>query len=159
MTQGRDTSSTIQPSKAPGKWAKRHGDYIVRPLTTLTLAALALGAVAFAYDSATAQTPSPQAACAGLDVSLYFEKGKIELNDFSKAVAERIAAEAKACGVREIVAETKVSGKRADAITRTFESMDMKVAFVGPHLMLASASDTVADRTASVRIIVNAQVG
>ncbi|MDP3736943.1 MAG: hypothetical protein Q8R02_06110 [Hyphomonadaceae bacterium] len=128
----------------------------MQPLTTLTLAALALGAAAFAYDSATAQTP---ASCPTHEVSLYFEKGQTQLNDYSKQVADRIAAEAKACGAREIVAETKVSGKRALAITETFEALGVNVVLVGPHLWLVSAGDTVADRTAKVRITVDSQVG
>ena len=131
----------------------------MQPLTAMTLAALALGAGAFCYDSATAQTAPDMSACATQEVSLYFEKGEDKLNDFSKAVAERIASEAKACGITEITAVTRVDAKRADAISRTFAAKGLNVALVGPLLQLASMRDTVEDRAASVRITTNSSVG
>jgi hypothetical protein len=127
----------------------------MQALTAMTIGALVLGAVAFAYDTASADEP----ACAGREASIYFEKGRNEFNDFSKAVVERLAAEAKACGVSQVVAETRVGGKRLDAISNAFEPLGLKVILVGPPRVAPPAGDFVADRAASVRLTMSRDVG
>jgi len=127
----------------------------MQALTAMTIGALILGAAAFAYDTASADERS----CAGREVSVYFEKGKSEFNDFSKAVIERVAAEAKSCGISQVVAETKVDGKRLDAISNAFEPLGLKVILAGPPRIAPPAGDSIADRSASVRLTMNRDVG
>jgi hypothetical protein len=126
----------------------------MKTLTGLTLGALALGGVAFIYD-ASAQAPS----CSGREASVYFEKGKSELNGFSKVVIERVAAEAKACGLTTVVAETKVDGKRADALANAFKPLGLTVVVAGPPALAPAAGDFIADRAASVRLTMVSDVG
>lgn len=128
----------------------------MQPLTAMTMGAVALAAAAFAWDSATAQTPD---ACPTHEVSLYFEKGQTQFNGFSKAVVERIAAEARACGAQQVVAETKVHGARADAIVDAFASEGMQVVLAGQPRTAPQAGDFIADRAASVRLTLSRDVG
>lgn len=123
----------------------------MQKLTAMTLGALALGAVAFTYDTAKAQTP---ATCPTHEVSLYFEQGKTEFNEFSRQLVERVAAEAKACGARQIVAETPVTGQRAKAVRQAFAARGVDVILVGPS-RLAPADDSIASRSANVRLTMN----
>lgn len=128
----------------------------MQALTTMTLAALALGAAAFAYDTARADPP---ANCPSHEVSLYFEQGQNEFNTFSKQLVERVAGEAKECGARQIVAETPVTGERAKAIQQAFESRGIKVILVGPPRIAPAGDDSIAGRAANVRLTMNRAVG
>ena len=128
----------------------------MQPLTAMAMGALALGVAAFAWDSATAQTPD---ACPTQEVSLYFEKGQTEFNGFSKAVVERVAAEARACGAQQLVAETKVRGARAEAIVDAFASQGVQVVLAGQPRTAPQAGDFIADRAASVRFTLSGDVG
>jgi hypothetical protein len=127
----------------------------MQALTAMTLGALVLGAAAFAYDAASAR----EQACEGREASIYFEKGKTEFNDFSKVVVERVAAEAKACGISQIVASTKAGGKRAEAIARAFEPLGVKVILVGQPPTAPAVGDFISDRAASVRLTMNRDLG
>jgi len=127
----------------------------MQTLTAMTLGALILGAAAFAYDAASANEPS----CAKREVSVYFEKGKSEINDFSKVVVERLASEAKACGIDTVVADTKVDGKRAASLAQAFEPFGVKVIVTGNPPSSPVASDFIADRAATVRLTMNRDVG
>ncbi len=129
----------------------------MQTLTAMTLGALILGAAAFAYDAASAQ----DAFCEGLEVSVYFEKGKSEINDFSKVVVERVAAEAKACGITTIVADTNVEGRRAVAIAiaKAFQPSGVRVVFAGNPSLAPADGDFIADRAATVRLTMNRSVG
>jgi hypothetical protein len=126
----------------------------MKTLTAMTLGALALGTAAFIYD-ASAQAPS----CSSREVSVYFEKGKAELNGFSKAVVERVATEAKACGLTTVVAETKVDGKRAAALSKAFKPLGLTVILAGSPALAPAAGDFIADRAASVRLTMTSDVG
>jgi hypothetical protein len=127
----------------------------MQTLTAMTLGALIIGGLAFAYDAASADEPS----CAGREASVYFEKGKSEINDFSKAVVERVAAEAKACGVTTVVADTKVDGRRAASLARAFEPLGLKVVVTGSPRLAPPAGDFIADREARVRLTMSRDVG
>jgi len=128
----------------------------MQTLTAMTLGALAIGAAAFAYDTARADPPVD---CPSHEVSLYFEHGKSEFNDFSKRLVERVAAEAKACGARQIVAETKVSGDRAKTVEQAFASRGVQVILVGPTQVSPNGAADIADRAANVRLTMNRAVG
>ena len=128
----------------------------MQTLTAMTLGALAIGAAAFAYDTARADPPTD---CPSHEVSLYFEHGKSEFNDFSKRLVERVAAEAKACGARQIVAETKVSGERAKTVEQAFASRGVQVILVGPTHVSPTGGAEIADRAANVRLTMNRAVG
>jgi ABC-type sugar transport system substrate-binding protein len=127
----------------------------MQTLTAMTLGALILGAAAFAYDAASAGEPL----CAGREVSVYFEKGKSEINEFSKAVVERVAAEAKACGIDTVVADTKVDSRRTAAITEAFEPLGVKVVVAGNPPSAPASGDFIADRAATVRLTMNRDLG
>jgi hypothetical protein len=127
----------------------------MQTLTAMTLGALALGAAGFAYDSSTGQTPP---ACPEREASVYFEKGEPRFNDFSTAVIERVAAEARACGAREVVAETSIGGPYADAISSAFVAKGLNVVVAAPPTPPA-AGDFIAGRAASVRLTMNRDVG
>ena len=127
----------------------------MQTLTAMTLGALILGAAAFAYDTAFAQ----EAACEGRKVSVYFEKGKSEINDFSKAVVERVAAEAKACGITTVVADARIDGRRATAIAKAFQPSGVKVVLAGNPSLAPAKGDFIADRAATVRLTMNRDIG
>lgn len=127
----------------------------MQTLTAMTLGALILGAAAFAYDAASAQ----EASCEGREVSVYFEKGKSDINDFSRAVVERIAAEAKACGITTVIADTKVDGRRAAAIAEAFQPSGVKVVLAGNPSLAPANGDFIADRAVTVRLTMNRSVG
>lgn len=127
----------------------------MQTLTAMTLGALILGAAAFAYDAASAQ----EASCEGREVSVYFEKGKSDINDFSRAVVERIAAEAKACGITTVIADTKVDGRRAAAIAKAFRPSGVKIVLAGNPSLAPANGDFIADRAVTVRLTMNRSVG
>jgi hypothetical protein len=124
--------------------------------TNLIAGAALVGASVFLAGAAAADTGCP----AG-EVSLYFEKGETGLNDFSKAVADRVAAEAKACGATELVAEAPagaLEGQRAATIRSTFDRAGVKVTLVASAAPAnAPMAETVLDRGASIRVIVPGQ--
>jgi hypothetical protein len=126
----------------------------MKTLTAMTLGALALGTAAFIYD-ASAQVAS----CSGREASVYFEKGASEINGFSKAVVERVATEAKACGLTTVVAETKVDDKRAAALATAFKQLGVTVVLAGSPTLAPAAGDFIADRAASVRLSMSSDVG
>ena len=104
---------------------------------------------------------SADTGCGTREVSLYFEKGQTEFNDFSRAVVERVASEAKACGATQIVAEApdgKLEAKRSAAIRKAFDHAGVKVILVGASLPVKmAAAENVLDRGASVRLVMPGQ--
>ena len=128
----------------------------MKMLTAMTIGAVTLGAAAYAWDSATAQSSD---ACPTHGASVYFEKGQTQFNEFAKAVVERVAAEAKACGAEYVVADTKLGGARADAIVEAFQSRGMKVLIAAQPRNAPKGGDFIADRAASVRFTLNRDVG
>lgn len=127
----------------------------MQALTAMTLGALALAAAGFVYDSSTGQT-GPQ--CPVREAAVYFEKGEPRFNAFSTAVIERVAAEARACGARQVVAETSVGGAHAEAIARAFEAKGVNVV-VAPPTTAPASSDFIAGRAANVRLTMHRDVG
>lgn len=127
----------------------------MQTLTAMTLGALALGAAGFAYDSSTGQTPP---ACPDREASVYFEKGEARFNDFSTAVIERVAAEARACGAQAVVAETSIGGAYAEAITSAFDAKGLNVIVAAPPTA-PPAGDFIAGRAANVRLTMNRDIG
>ncbi|HEV7690017.1 MAG TPA: hypothetical protein VGO52_04320 [Hyphomonadaceae bacterium] len=124
-------------------------------LTAITLGIFAVGGVAFAANAG-AQTPCKTSE--PREVSLYFERDQSQLNDFSKALVDRVASEAKNCGLTQVVAETKIDAKRAAVISDTFKSRGVKVILVSPAMM-PSAGDDVAARAAKLRLTLSDRIG
>ncbi len=118
----------------------------MQTLTAMTLGALALGGAAFLYDTASAD----EKMCAGREVSVYFEKGKSEINPFSKAVVDRVAEDVKACGAAAVVVDAGPDGQRAEAISSAFESHGVKPIVATPSG--ASADGFIPERAATVRL-------
>ena len=104
---------------------------------------------------------SADTGCGAREVALYFEKGETGFNDFSRAVIERVASEAKACGARQIVAgapDGKLEARRSAAIREAFADAGVKVILVGASLQVrTAAAENVLDRSASVRLVMPGQ--
>jgi hypothetical protein len=111
----------------------------MQTLTAMTLGAAALGAAAFAYDSSIGETPNR---CPSHRVSVYFEKDATGLNVFSEAVIDRIAQEARACGV-----------------TRAFASKGLGVIVASTPQATPQTGEVIAGRAAVVRLTLNSDVG
>jgi hypothetical protein len=131
-------------------------------LAMKNLVAMTLGAAALAcaVTPATAQAKSPPT-CGSTEpreVSLYFELDSTQLNDFSKTLVDRVANEAKNCGLSQVVAETRVDGKRAAVITDTFQARGMRVILLTPA-MAPPAADDVAGRSAKLRLTMAEKIG
>ncbi len=126
----------------------------MQTLTAMTIGAMALGVAAFAYDTSIGQTPSQ---CSARQASLYFEKDAHGFNAFSDAVIERVAQEARACGARQVVAQTGMDQAHRDAIVRAFASKGLGVIITGAPQ--AAAGDFIGDRAAVVRVTMNSDVG
>lgn len=139
-------------------------------LVSMTLAGLMLLSVVL-VSAAAAQSPGTQslgtqssgtgAPCKSSEpreVSLYFERDQMQLNDFSKALVDRVASEAKACGLTQVIAETKIDAKRAAVITDTFKSRGVKVILISPAMMPATG-DGIAARSAKLRLTLSDRIG
>jgi hypothetical protein len=116
----------------------------MQTLTAMTLGALALGAAALLYDA----SAHSAVACSGREASIQFENGKADMDDLSRAIVERMAAEAKACGVDTVVAEA--DGKRAAALAKAFRPTGVKLVTADAPRQPASA--------ASVRLTVGQDI-
>jgi hypothetical protein len=126
----------------------------MQALTAMTLGALALGAAAFLYDAAA----DPVSCSGGREGAVYFEKGKSEINEFSRAVVERVAREAKVCGLTAVVADAGIGHKRAVALAQAFKPLGLQV-ILAEHGLAADKGDLVADRAARIRLTMNREVG
>ena len=124
-------------------------------MTAITLGIFAVGGLVFAANAG-AQTPCKSSE--PREVSLYFERDQSELNDFSKALVDRVASEAKNCGLTQVVAETKIDARRAAVISDTFKSRGVKVILVSPAMMPATGDD-VAARAAKLRLTLSDRIG
>ncbi len=127
----------------------------MQALTAMTIGAMALGAAAFAYDSSSGQTPST---CSARQASLYFEKDAQGFNVFSDAVIERVAQEARACGARQVVAQTSMDEAHRAAIERAFAAKGLGVIVTGVAQPAASEG-FIANRAAVVRVTMNSDIG
>jgi hypothetical protein len=125
-------------------------------MTAITLGIFAIGGVAFAAANASAQQPCKSSE--PREVSLYFERDQAQLNDFSKTLVDRVASEAKNCGLTQVVAETKIDARRAAVISDTFKSRGVRVILVSPAMMPASGDD-VAARAAKLRLTLSDRIG
>ena len=129
-------------------------------LVSMVLAGLMLLGMMF-VSTAMAQSSTGAAPCKSTEpreVSLYFERDQSQLNDFSKTLVDRVASEAKNCGLTQVVAETKIDAKRAAVITDTFKSRGVKVILVSPAMMPA-AGEGVAARSAKLRLTLSDRIG
>jgi hypothetical protein len=129
-------------------------------LISMLLAGMMLLGVMF-VSTATAQSSQTMTPCKSSEpreVSLYFERDRAELNDFSKALVDRVANEAKNCGLSRIVAETKIDAKRASVISETFKSRGINVILVSPAMMPVAGDDITA-RSAKLRLTLNDRIG
>jgi hypothetical protein len=123
----------------------------------MTLAALLLAGVLLAQ-AATGQPPQKQTgmrapACnAPGEVSLYFERDSAVLNPFSIALVDRVADEAKSCGLAQVTAETRIDRARGEAISRAFQSRGVKLILTGPKLAAPPAGNDISARAAKLRL-------
>jgi len=124
-------------------------------MTAITLGIFAVGGLAFAANAG-AQTPCKSSE--PREVSLYFERDQSQLNDFSKTLVDRVANEAKTCGLSQVVAETRVDANRARVITDTFQARGMRVILLTPA-MAAPTGDDVANRAAKLRLTMAEKIG
>jgi ABC-type sugar transport system substrate-binding protein len=124
-------------------------------MTAITLGIFAVGGFAFAANAG-AQTPCKSSE--PREVSLYFERDQSQLNDFSKTLVDRVASEAKNCGLTQVVAETRIDAKRAAVISDTFKARGVKVILVSPAMMPATGDD-VAARAAKLRLTLSDRIG
>ena len=126
----------------------------MKNLVMLGVIALACAAPALAQ----AKAPPTCGSSEPREVSLYFEQDSSELNDFSKTLVDRVANEAKNCGLSQVVAETRVDGKRAAVITDTFQARGMRVILLTPA-MSAPTTDDVSGRSAKLRLTMAEKIG
>ena len=131
----------------------------MQKLTLMTVGALLIGLGGFVYDAANAQSLNPQSLyakdpvpCSSREVSIYFDKDTTAFNKFSQQLVERIAADAKACGARHIVAEVKSGPERAQAVSHAFNDLGVSVILTG-NPKLVPAAETLADREVIVRVV------
>jgi hypothetical protein len=129
----------------------------VKLMTALTLGIFAAGGIAFAANAG-AQSPKSCKSAEPREVSLYFELDQSQLNDFSKTLVDRVANEAKTCGLSQVVAETRVDARRARVITDTFQARGMRVILLTPA-MAAPTGDDVANRAAKLRLTMAEKIG
>lgn len=128
----------------------------MKALTTMTLGAALIGLAGLVYDTATADEPP---SCSTREASVYFENGNMKLNDFSTAVIDRVAAEAKACGAAQVVAQSN-SDARAQAVSKAFEARGVQVVVVTqPPVSLTGEDGFIAGRAARVRLTLSPYVG
>ena len=127
----------------------------MQTLTAMTIGAVALGAAAFAYDSSTGQTPG---LCSSHEAKVYFERDSVQFNNFAMAVIDRVAQDARACGAREVVAQTSMDAAHADAITRAFASKGLGVVLASSPQAAPQADNFIAGRAAVVRLTLNSDV-
>jgi hypothetical protein len=128
----------------------------MQTLTAMTVGAMALGVAAFAYDSSTGQTPG---LCSSHAASIYFERNSTQFNNFAMAVIDRVAQDARACGVRQVVAQTSMDQAHAEAITRAFASKGLSVIHASNPLETPQSGKFIAERAAKVRLTLNTDVG
>ena len=126
-------------------------------MTAITLGIFATGGIVWAA-SADAQSPASCKSAEPREVSLYFELDSTQLNDFSKTLVDRVANEAKNCGLTQVVAETRVDGKRAAVISDTFQARGMRVILLTPA-MAAPTNNDVAGRSAKLRLTMAEKIG
>lgn len=126
----------------------------MQKLTLMTVGALLIGFGGFIYDAAHAQSlyAKDPASCSSREVSIYFDKDTTAFNKFSQQLVERIAADAKACGARQIVAEVKSGPERAQAVSHAFNDLGVGVILTG-NPKLVPAAETLADREVVVRVV------
>ncbi|HVY87431.1 MAG TPA: hypothetical protein VG942_01090 [Hyphomonadaceae bacterium] len=104
----------------------------------------------FEGGAASAQAAGQAAStCPAQEVSLYFEKDKAEFNKFSQALVQRVADEAKACGARQVIAQTPVDKAHADAVSKVFQSVGLSVVLAPAHPV---AQDDMAARSVLVKL-------
>ena len=112
-------------------------------ITGVLFAGVALASIGVA----SAQAPS---SCPAHEVSLYFEKDKTEFNKFSQALVQRVAQEAKACGARQVIAQTSADKAHADAVLKTFQSVGLAV--VVKPVQASATPDDMASRSVLVKL-------
>lgn len=97
-----------------------------------------------------------QPTCEARPAAVYFEPGATTFNAQSKAVIDRVAKEAKACGASRVVAEAS-SGERGKAISEAFASQGVKVVLweTPREPQAAAPQESIRDRSAVLRLDAN----
>lgn len=126
----------------------------MQKLTLMTVGALLIGFGGFIYDAANAQSLYAQETSCSREVSIYFDKDTTEFNKFSQQLVERVAADAKTCGAKQIVAEVKSGPERAQAVSHAFNDLGVGVILTG-NPKLVPMTETVADREVVIRLAAN----
>lgn len=97
-----------------------------------------------------------QAACSAREVTLYFEKDGVAVNAASRAIVEKLAADAKACGAKDVIVDAPngaLERRRASAIESAFRQQGVTATLVLPATLEPKpVVETVLDRAARVRI-------
>ncbi|MEZ5938552.1 MAG: hypothetical protein R3C52_10055 [Hyphomonadaceae bacterium] len=117
-------------------------------------AALAVATSASLVPSALAEAPREQAGCRLDEATIYFSAGETRLNAANAAMLNRIAADARKCGVTSLVAETgadRESIARAASVTAELSARGLRAypASVRPAM---DGYQPIAARTVTVRL-------
>jgi hypothetical protein len=95
-------------------------------------------------------------ACATHQASIYFARNAIALNSYSKQIIARLAADAKACGRAQVIADAPdgaLKPQRAAAISSAFAANGVQAILLHASSTSAPAADeSVLDRAAAVRL-------
>ncbi len=125
----------------------------MQKLTLMTIGALMIGFGGFVYDMASAQGlyAKDSAACSAREVSIYFDKDTTQFNTYTQQLVERVAANAKECGARQVVADVKSGPERAQAVSHAFNDLGVGVILTG-NPRHVPATETLADREVVIRV-------
>jgi hypothetical protein len=117
-------------------------------LNLMTLAAIAIGFGAYAYDAASAQTRST---CPTYESTVYFAPNSASLNEFSDYTINKMATDAKACGAKGVVVEAAADGERAKIVADALRTKGIKAVIV-PAPALAQSAETILNRAVVLRV-------
>ena len=119
-------------------------------------AAAALATVGMIEGVARADTAPATGACASHQASIYFEKNAVELNSYSRKIVARLAADVKACGRAQVIADAPdgaLKPQRANAIFRAFAANGIQAILIhAASTSTAPVDESVLDRAAAVRV-------
>jgi hypothetical protein len=118
--------------------------------------AAALATMGMIEGVARAEPAPATGACATHQASIYFARNAVELNAWSKQIVARLAADAKACGRAQVIADAPdgaLKPQRAAAISRAFAANGVQAILVhASSTGMAPADESVLDRAAAVRV-------
>jgi len=123
-------------------------------LSWITLGALAVGVAGYAYDAASAQTPtSKSASCPPYESTVYFSPNSAELNAYSDYMIVTIAEAAQACGAKGIVVEAAADDGRARIVATALRAKGLKAVIIQSQ-ELAQSDEAMVNRSVILRVAV-----